>query len=163
LDFSVKWNFLREREGHMHPALTVSMAIELPTGKTDRQLGSGLADYWLNGITQKNLTDRITWRTNTGILFSGNTLTGVVGLKAQGVVFTGGSSLTRKFTDRLNLGVEFAGAATQNFDLGKAQIQIQSGGHYRLTERLGFDAAITAGRLEGSPRLGMLIGFSVDF
>src|SRR5947208_13980448 len=55
LDLHVKYNFLKEREGSHRPALAATFAVELPTGDAKQQLGSGLADYFLNSILQKSL------------------------------------------------------------------------------------------------------------
>src|SRR5450432_3725039 len=54
LDFHVKYNFLREREGSRLPALAATLNVELPTGDARKQLGSGFADYFLNGILQES-------------------------------------------------------------------------------------------------------------
>ena len=56
LNVSLKYNFLREREIRARPALAIAFNLELPTGDKDRQLGSGLADFYINGILQKSLT-----------------------------------------------------------------------------------------------------------
>nr|MDQ5839114.1 hypothetical protein [Acidobacteriota bacterium] len=48
-NLSVKYNFLKEREGSRWPALAASLNVELPTGDPARQLGSGLTDVWLYG------------------------------------------------------------------------------------------------------------------
>jgi len=76
LNFHVKYNFLKEREGKRRPALTVSFAMEVPTGDTAKGLGSGLFDYSVNGVLQKSLTTKTTLRANGGIVFAGNTSTG---------------------------------------------------------------------------------------
>jgi hypothetical protein len=162
-NFSVKYNFLQEREGSQRPALTVSGSVEIPTGSTSRGLGSGVADFSLNGVLQKSLTERTKFRLNTGIIFSGNTVTGAVGIKTRGTVFTGGASLVREFTPRLQLGAELNGARTANADLGKGQLQAQLGGNYSLRENLTLDFGLLAGRYSASPRLGAQIGFSLDF
>ena len=162
-NLSVKYNFLKEREGSRRPALAASFSLELPTGDTDRQLGSGVADFTLNGILQKTLTERTTGRLNGGVIFSGNTVTGAVGLRTRGVVYTGGASLVRKFTPRLDLGAEVTGALTSNFDLSKGQLQTQVGGNYLLREGLTLDFGVIAGRYAASPRLGAQLGVSVDF
>jgi hypothetical protein len=78
--------------------LAITLNFELPTGDHSRQLGSGLADSYLNGILQKALTEKTTIRLNGGILFSGNQTTGAIGIEARGTVFTGGGSLVRTFT-----------------------------------------------------------------
>src|SRR3982751_940673 len=51
-NLSAKYNFRREREHSRWPALALAMNIELPTGDVKRQLGSGLADFYLNSILQ---------------------------------------------------------------------------------------------------------------
>jgi len=160
---SVKYNFLKEREGSRRPALAASFSVELPTGDPARQLGSGVADFTLNGILQKTVMKRSTWRLNGGVIFSGNTLTGAVGLRTRGVVYAGGTSLVRKFTPRLDLGAEVTGAVTSNLDLGKGQLQGQAGGNFLLREGLTLDLGIIAGRFAASPRLGAQFGLSVDF
>ena len=162
-NLSVKYNFLKEREGSRRPALTASFSLELPTGDTDRQLGSGVADYTLNAILQKTLTGRTTGRLNGGVIFSGNTLTGAVGIGTRGVVYTGGASLVRKFTPRLDLGAEVTGAYARNLDLSKGQLQAQAGGNYLLREGLTLDFGVVAGRFAASPRLGAQVGVSFDF
>lgn len=163
VNLSLKYNFLKEREGSPRPALAASFSLETPTGDDRRQLGSGVADFTLNAILQKTLTERTTLRANGGVIFSGNTLTGAVGLRTRGVVYTGGASLVRKFTPRLDLGAELTGAITGNSDLGKGQLQTQAGGNYALGDKVTLDFGLTAGRYSGSPRLGAQLGLSVDF
>jgi hypothetical protein len=164
LDFQTKYRIRTERAGSHWPALTVSMFIEVPTGNPRNQLGSGLADYWLNGIVQKELTSRITYRLNSGILFSGNTLTGAVGVRStHGFVYTGSSSLTVKLTERWLVGGEVAGALTRQFELQKGQLQVLLGGKCALTKSIGLDFAATGGKFEGSPRAGATFGISIDF
>jgi hypothetical protein len=106
------------------------VSVELPTGDVSQQLGSGLTDVWLNTIAQKSLTERTTWRGNLGVLFAGNTATGAIGIKPRGTVLTGGTSLVRGFTPRLQLGVEVTGAITRAFALGRRQLQMLLGGNY---------------------------------
>ena len=79
-NLAVKWNFRQERGTSRWPALTMAFAAEVPTGDSSTQLGSGVFDYRLIAIAQKTLSPRIKLRVNQGLLFSGNTLTGVVGL-----------------------------------------------------------------------------------
>jgi hypothetical protein len=163
-NLSVKYNFLREREGSRWPALTISGNFEIPTGDTERGLGSGIADYSINGIAQKTLNERTTLRVNTGIIFSGNTATGALGTRGvRGFVFTGGTSLVRRFNERLQLGMEVTGAASRTTDLGSGGLQFQAGGNYTMRENLTFDFGFVAGRFPASPRAGFQIGFSYDF
>jgi hypothetical protein len=164
LDLQMKCNLRPERKDSSMPAISIGLYIELPTGDPVNQLGSGIADYWLNTIAQKTITNRITLRVNTGILFSGNTLTGAIGIKStRGVVFTGASSLTYSLNKRLLVGGEVAGGLTNQFDLGKAQLQEQFGVKYALHKSLGLDFAVTTGKFEGSPRVGGAFGISIDF
>lgn len=162
-NLAVKYNFHKERDDSRWPALTVNLNFEIPTGDVDRQLGSGLADVWLNFIAQKSLTDRTTLRINQGILFSGNTATGVIGLKTRGAVYTAGASLVRKLTPRLQLGAEVTGAVAQKSDLGKGQLQFLAGSNYELKPGLTFDFGVLGGRLPASPRVGVQLGIAVDF
>ena len=159
----LKYNFLREREGSRRPALAVSFAVELPTGSVAKGLGSGLFDYSLNGIIQKTLTARSALRLNGGLVFAGNTTTGAVGLRTRGLVFTGGSSLTRRFTRRLSLGAEVTGAMTGNLDLSRGQLQGQVGGNLAVRKNFTLDFGLIAGRFAASPRAGAQLGFTIDF
>lgn len=162
-NISVKYNFLKEREHSRRPALAVAFNIELPTGDPNRQLGSGLADFFANGVIQKSLTKKTTLRLNGGILFSGNETTGVIGIKTRGTVFTGGGSLVKQFTPKLDFGFEVTGAVTKSFDLGKGQLQTQVGGNYLIRRNMTFDFGVVAGKFAASPRVGVQVGVSMDF
>lgn len=162
LNLHVKYNFLKERDGSRRPALTVSFAVEVPTGNVSKGLGSGLSDYSLNAIMQKSLTKKTTLRLNGGIVFAGNTSTGLVGIRNRGQVFTTGGSVTRQFTEKLNLGVELTGAATNDQGLGGGQLQTQFGGNYQLTGKMSLDFGVMAGKYN-NPRAGAQIGVSIDF
>jgi hypothetical protein len=162
-NLSMKYNFLREKERSRLPAMAITFNLELPTGSVSRQLGSGLADFYLNGVLQKSLTSRTTLRLNGGILFSGNETTGVVGIKARGTVFTGGASVVRQFTKRLDLGVELVGAETTTFSLGKGQLQTQVGGNFAFLNNATLDFGIVAGKYVASPRIGAQLGVSIEF
>jgi hypothetical protein len=162
-DFSIKYNFHRESSASRWPAITVSLNIEPPTGDERRQLGSGLIDYYLNGIYQKTLSPRNTLRVNAGTTFAGNTLTGVVGIKTRGTIFTGGASFTRQFTKKLDLGAEVYGGYTVNLSLGRGELQQQLGGNYEIRKNLTIDFGVIAGQAVGSPHYGFQLGFSKDF
>ena len=162
-DFSIKYNLLKEKAGSRRPAITVSFNIEPPTGDPNRQLGSGLIDYYLNGIFQKTLSAKNTFRINVGATFAGNTLTGAVGIKTRGTVFTSGASLVRQFTKKLDLGVEVYGGYTANLSLGRGALQEQLGGNYAVGKSSTVDFGVIAGQATGSPRWGVQIGFSKDF
>ena len=161
---AVKWNFRRERDRSRWPALTIAYAVEVPTGEISTQLGSGVFDYRLIAIAQKTLSRGVKLRINQGVLFSGNTLTGVVGLRAQGFVYLAGVSLVRQFTRRFSLGVELTTAQDPSGEeASRAALQQQVGGKYGIRENLTIDFGIAFGQLGESPRVGLQAGLSIDF
>jgi len=163
MDFSVKWKYHEEKDGSRVPALAASLGMEFPTGDETRLLGSGLTDYALNFIAQKSITKATKWRVNAGWVFAGNTLTGVIGVKTRGNVFTAATSLVRDFTPRLKLGSEVYFASVDNFNLGRSAVQLLSGGNYALRNNLTFDFAVTGGFFIGAPRVGAQTGFSLNW
>lgn len=162
--FGLKYNFLTERENSKRPALTLVFYLEAPTGDSRKQLGSGLVDYWLYGIVQKSLTKRTKGRLNGGVLFSGNSSTGLIGIETtRGQIYTGNASIVRDFTSRLKLGVEVFGAVTGSFVLTRGQLTTQVGGDYALTKKLALSFGVLGGRFAASPRVGAQLGFAYDF
>jgi hypothetical protein len=164
VDMGVKWNFRDFRKGSRVPALSASMYIEFPTGDVKQQLGSGLADYWLNSIAQEAISGKTRLTANFGFLFAGNTSTGVLGTQnTRGHVFTGGLSLLHDFSPRLTLGGEGYGGVADSSGLGRNQLQGLVGGSYGVRNGLSFTFAVLGGKYEASPRIGGQIGFAVDF
>jgi hypothetical protein len=163
LDFHIKYNFREEREDSRLPAMSATLAVEFPTGNTNKQLGSGLTDIFLNTILQKSVTKKTKLRLNGGILFAGNTTTGEIGIKSRGRVYTGGGSIVKQFTQKLDLGVEVTGAVQSNFQLSRGQLQTLVGGNYALRKNLTLDFGVVGGKFTGSPRAGVQLGVSVDF
>jgi hypothetical protein len=162
-NLGLKWNFRKESGDSRLPAMSVTMYFEFPTGDSVQQLGSGLVDYWLNWIVQKHLSDKVKLTANAGILFAGNTSTGVVGIQnTRGRVYTGGLSIIRDITPRLSLGGEVYGGVTGSPALAKSQLQFLGGGNYALRQGLSLDFGILRGRYVGSPRVGVQLGFSYD-
>jgi hypothetical protein len=86
-----------------------------------------------------------------------------VGIKTRGTIFTGGASLVRQFTPKLDLGVEVTGGFTGNLQLGRGQLSEQVGGNYELKKNLTVDFGVIAGQAVGSPKWGYQLGFSKDF
>lgn len=163
-DFNItfKWRLAEEHSNSRAPAFTLSCAIETPTGSVRKQLGSGIADYGCNTIIQKQL-GLWTLRVNNGMVFSGNTLTGVIGLRAKGFVYVGGGSITRDVLPRLLLGIEVNGSAAQNAALGKANLQSQLGGKFTITDGFTLDFGVVTGWFSGAPRRQAQLGISKDF
>jgi hypothetical protein len=162
-NLSVKYNFLKHPEKTRVPALALVFNLELPTGDSNRELGSGLADFYVNGILESSITKRTTFRLNGGILFSGNQSTGVEGIRTRGRVFTASGSFVREFTPKLQLGVELFGAVEKNFELGKGQLAAQFGGNYQFHKNASFDFGVVAGKFVASPRFGAKLGISIDW
>jgi hypothetical protein len=159
----IKWNFRQEQDRSPIPAMAVTFYIEFPTGDNKRQLGSGLRDYWLNGIAQKYISDVTRVTVNAGLLFAGNTSTGLLGIQtAHGRVFTASTSVIRRFTRRLELGGEIYTGVTGNLDIARSQLQGLIGGKYELRKGLSLDFGVLGGKYVASPRLGGQLGFSVD-
>jgi hypothetical protein len=162
--FGLKYNFLTEREGSKRPAMSAVLYVEAPTGDTRKELGSGLTDYWLYGILQKSLTKKTKGRLNGGILFSGNSSTGLIGIQSsRGHIYTANGSIVREFSDRLTLGAELFGAVTSTFALDRGQLTTQVGGDYALTKKLTLSFGLLGGRFSASPRVGAQLGFAYDF
>jgi hypothetical protein len=143
--------------------MAIGVNVEIPTGDTERQLGSGLADLYLNGIFQKSLSSKTKLRWNGGILFSGNETTGVVGIKSRSTVFTGGASIVNQFTPKLQLGAELTGAVTRALETGQGQLRTLVGGNYQFRKNASFDFGLIAGKFAASPRVGAQLGLSIDF
>lgn len=164
LQLGVKYKLLEEREESKRPAITFVFYFEAPTGSVRKQLGSGLTDYWVYGVVQKSVTKKTTLRFNSGVLFSGNSSTGLLGIQdVRGHVYTGNTSVVRNFTDRLNLGVEVFGAFSSTGSLSRGQLTTQVGGDYVLTNKLTMTFGLLGGRFSASPRAGVHLGMAYDF
>lgn len=162
--FGVKIRLLDEREGSKRPATAVVFYVEAPTGSTGKQIGSGLVDYTLYGVLQKSLNKQTTARLNGGVLFAGNSSTGLIGIEsARGQVFTGNGSIVRQFNPRLRLGAELFGAVTNSFALSRGQLVGQVGGGYAVSSSFEFTFGVLGGRFAASPRVGAQVGFALDF
>lgn len=160
----VKYNFRKERDGSMLPALTASAFVEFPTGSARRGFGSGTTDFGFNFIAQKTVRRKNVFRLNAGAVFAGNLINGALGFASvRGQIFTGGASFVRPVGAKLQLGAELVGAAESSFKLSRGQLQAQFGGNYQIDKKTTFDFGIIMGRFAASPRLGVLVGFSRDF
>jgi hypothetical protein len=163
-NLGIKWNFHKASTDSRLPAFGVSLYIEMPTGDSHQELGSGLTDYWLNFIMQKPLTEKTRINANVGFLFAGNTSTGVIGVQTtRGHVVTGGVSLLHDLNSRLTLGGEMYGGFADNDQLGRRQLQGMIGGQVPVRAGLVFTFGLILGKYEASPRVGGQIGLAVDF
>jgi hypothetical protein len=160
----VKWNFHKAAAGSRAPGLGASLYVEFPTGDSQRQLGSGLTDYWVNLMAQWAAGGKTRITGNAGYLFAGNTSVGVLGITTtRGHVITGGLSVQHDFNARLTLGGELYGGYSNNGGLGREQLQAMLGGHYALRQGLSVAFGLLGGKYIASPRIGGQVGFSVDF
>jgi len=142
----------------------VSFYTEFPTGDARQELGSGLTDYWLNFIAQAPVSESTRVNLNLGILFAGNTSTGVVGIEtSRGQVFTGGISVLHDVTPRLTVGGEIYGGISDNDGLDRTQLQAMLGAQYAIRDNLTICMGLIAGTYAASPSLGGQIGISMDF
>lgn len=162
-NLGVKWNFHKEQPSSRLPGASASFYVEFPTGDTSQELGSGLTDYWLNFIGQKHFSETTRVTGNLGILFAGNTSTGVVGIDStRGRVYTGGVSLLRDFSPKWTFGAEVYGGYTDNQGLARSQLQVMVGGIYTIRDGLAITFGLLGGKFVASPLIGGQIGFTVD-
>jgi hypothetical protein len=160
----VKWNIRDVSPDSRKPGFAVSLYTEFPTGDARQELGSGLTDYWLNFIAQLPVTDQTRFNLNLGILFAGNTSTGVVGIATtRGQVYVGGLSVVHDLSTRLSLGGEIFGGISDTSGLDRTQLQAMLGAQYTIHDGVTLCLGVTAGAYTASPRLGAVIGIAVDF
>jgi hypothetical protein len=129
-------------------------------GSEYKQLGSGLADYGVDLILQKSLSQATLLHVNAGIQFAGNTQTGVVGIHTSGKVLSSGVSVTRDVSPVLHLGIDVNGAEVRDGGPKERQLQLTVGGNYAFTADDTFDFSVFAG-WQGAPRVGFLVGLSI--
>ncbi|MEP6636172.1 MAG: transporter [Acidobacteriota bacterium] len=158
----VKYNFYKERDGSKLPAMAISGVIQIPTGDVNKELGTGLFNYYVNGILEKSVTSKTTFRLNGGILFAGSDQSGELGIRTRGRVFTASGSLVKQFTRKLDFGAELSGPVTSNFNLSEGRLQPVVGGNYLVRKNITFDFGVAGGKFAASPRLGLILGVSID-
>jgi hypothetical protein len=163
-NLGVKWNIRDVSPDSRKPGFAVSFYTEFPTGDARQELGSGLTDYWLNFIAELPVTERTRFNVNLGILFAGNTSTGVVGIATtRGQVYVGGLSMQHDLSTRLSVGGEVFGGISDTSGLDRTQLQAMLGAQYTIHDGVTLCLGVTAGTYTASPRLGAVIGIAVDF
>jgi hypothetical protein len=162
-NLGVKWNIRDVTPDSRKPGFAVSFYTEFPTGNARQELGSGVTDYWLNFITQLPVSEHTRFNLNLGILFAGNTSTGVVGIETKrGQVYVGGLSLQHDINDKLSVGGEIFGGISDSSGLDRTQLQALVGAQYAIHDGVTLCFGLTAGSYTASPRLGAVIGIAVD-
>ena len=163
-NLGAKWKLHEAAPDSVHPSFAVSFYVELPTGDSRQELGSGLTDYWLNFIVQKPLTESTRMNFNLGLLFAGNTSTGAVGIQTRrGQVYTGGFALLHDVTPRLTLGGELYGGISDGAGQDKTQLQALVGAQYAIRDGLTLSLGILGGKYGATPQIGGQIGIAIDF
>jgi hypothetical protein len=163
-NLGAKWSLRAPTPDSNSPTLAVSFYVEFPTGDARQELGSGLTDYWLNFILQKPLSEATRINVNLGVLFAGNTSTGVVGIQTRrGQVYTGGVSLLHDVTPRLSLGGELYGGVSDGAGQDKTQLQALLGAQYTIRYGLTLCLGILGGKYGATPQIGGQMGISIDF
>ncbi|HWY67330.1 MAG TPA: hypothetical protein VNX88_01635 [Terriglobales bacterium] len=163
-DFAFKWNFRKPPGDSRAFSFTAGFNFEVPTGRAKEDLGSGLDDYVATFIAQKKLTDKTTMHLNSGIVFAGNQTTGAIGVaNTRGQVYTGGVSIVRQVTPKLDLGADLYEAFSPQFQFARGQLQGLMGGNYEFHKGYTFDFGIVLGAFAAAPRAGIQLGFSHDF
>jgi hypothetical protein len=163
-EFGLKWKYREASAGSHRPTLAASFYVEVPTGNSREELGSGLTDYWLNLIAEEALSEHTRVNLNLGILFAGNTSTGVVGIQTRrGHVLTGGLSWVHDLSEHLSVGAEVYGGIADDLGLNRTQLQSLMGAQYSVSRTVTLSAALIAGKYAASPRFGGQLGIAVDF
>jgi hypothetical protein len=163
-DMGVKWRMNEQSPSSTQPTFAVSFYTEFPTGNTRQELGSGLTDYALNFIAQAPISERTRFNVNVGILFAGNTSTGVVGIDTtRGRVYFGGLSALHDLSPRLTVGGEIFGGISDTSGLDRTQLQAMLGAQYAIRDGTTLCLGLVAGTYAGSPRLGGQLGIALDF
>ena len=162
-ELGAKWTFRDTPPDSDLMRFATSLYIEFPTGNERQGLGSGLTDYWLNLMAQKPISETTRWNVNVGILFAGNTSTGVVGIQTRrGQVYTGGLSVLHDVSSRLTLGAEIYGGISDGAGTDRSQLQVLLGGQYAIRDGVSLSLAVLGGRFGATPRMGGQIGVSLD-
>ncbi|HEY6928522.1 MAG TPA: hypothetical protein VJA66_02495 [Thermoanaerobaculia bacterium] len=160
-DFAAKYKLLEDDPASMRPALALTAAVEFPTGNKSNQLGSGYTDVDFNSIVQKTFAETTIVHLNFGYQVSGNTLTGAIGIKTPGHIFTTGLSVVQILSSTLSLGIDLNGATTRTASTFDRELQLTIGGNYQVAKTATFDFAVLVGWYS-APRVGVLIGTSIS-
>ena len=161
-DTSVALKLRFTRNSQAAHAFAGSVSVEFPTGSRRRSLGSGLVDYGVNIISQHRLSDAAIVRMNGGAILAGNTQTGALGIKDRGSIVTAGASVVVSLSSRLQMGAESTVFYSRKAALGGSYVGWQVGSNFKVHEGTTIDAGILSGWFDGSPRLGVQLGASID-
>ena len=159
IDFAAKYKFFDQDPAGWRPAFAMSAAVEVPSGDSATQLGSGFTDFVLNTIGQKQMSEAIDLIVNLGYQNNGNTLTGAIGIRTPGHILSAGASVHVNVSERLLLGLDLNGARVWTSGMNAQQIQLTLGGIWTLGPTTSLNFAAFTGWYS-SPRAGVLVGFT---
>jgi hypothetical protein len=161
LELNSKIQLIPHRPGGDTPEISLSTKFEFPTGDPKTYLGSGFFD-WQNVLIVEQHLLGTTHRVNTGVVFFGNTSTGIEGILIDTKVAIYGYSVSREITKRLLLGAEVSGSAASHVSFADAEMELLAGGMYKLSRNFELDFAYSKGLKSASPTRGFVIGFVVS-
>ena len=162
-NLAVKWNFRQERDTSRWPALTMAFAVEVPTGDSSTQLGSGVFDYRLIAIAQKTLSPRIKLRVNQGVAVLGEHVDWRGRPGGTGCRLSCRRVACAAICSAIVLGRRAHWRASPKRPEQAGQRCRSSSGANTNTEHVSIDFGVVFGQLGESPRVGLQIGLSIDF
>ncbi len=145
--------FLALKDSERHPALAFAFYAKLPTASSEKNLGTGRADYRVVALVRKKIG-------KTDVDFNAAFLN--VGREFGDRRASGGQaafSVSREFENDFGIIGELAGQSEDDaqprgiFALGPLI--------YKVNKRLQFDAGMRFGLNPGAPRIGVFAGFTV--
>ncbi len=157
LDFYVKWH-LTDGRGR-RPAWAAVGAFESATGDSTKGLGSGVSDRALGLIAEWSGVAGFDLRSNLGVVFSGNSLTGEVGLRTRGRIWTANLSATREL-EHWALGIELTGARGERDSAEAREARLQAGARWSLGAGRTLAASVQRGWFATPPwqlQLGVIL------
>lgn len=141
-------------------AVSFATKVEVPTGNSQKSLGSGYVD-WDNTLIVESTLLGWTHRLNAGVTLFGNTSTGIEGILVKTTVANYGYSISRPLTERLRWGAELTGAAATHVSFENSEMELQTGGNYQISKSVFLDFAYSYGLKNASPNQGVVFGFTV--
>ncbi len=163
-NMGIKWAFHKESKGSRLPAL---VPVSTPNSPPETPSSNSARDWpTIGSISSRKspLSEKTRITGNLGILFAGNTSTGVLGIQnTRGQVYTGGLSMLHDFSSRLTLGAELYGGYAEKDNLGKSNFRPWVAVNTPFAMDCQFCFGLLGGKYVASPQIGGQIGFAVDF
>ncbi len=159
-ELNSKIQIIPHKEGRSTPEISISTKFEFPTGNPGNSLGSGFFD-WQNVLIVEQHFLGVTHRLNSGVVFFGNTATGIEGILINTKVAIYGYSISREINKKLLLGSELTGSAASHVSFADAEMELLTGGMYKLSKNVELDFAYSKGLKRASPTQGIVFGFVI--